>query len=89
MGSMAVIIGCHGGCIHDNAIMSGIIIVTRCGDTIPGTLAIKGQHCYGNEKDTLKQQSTVNTEAPKTVLKYYSEFYLLNNLQNYFSYPFM
>jgi len=33
-------------------------------------MAIKRQHCCGDEKDKLKQQSTVNTEALKTIIKY-------------------
>jgi len=70
MGSVAIITGQLEGYVHNNTIMSGVIIATRYGDTRPGTLAIKIQHCYGNEKDKHKQLSTVNTEAPKTILKY-------------------
>jgi len=35
----------------------------------------KRQYSCGNEKNKLKQQSTVNTETPKRSLKYYYEFY--------------
>jgi len=80
MGRVAPITGHNVRHVHDNAITSGVIIATRCSNTTPGTLAIQRQHCFGNEKKKLKQQSTVNTEAPKTTLKYYEEFFLLNLL---------
>jgi len=60
---------------RDNAILSEVIIATRCGHTRPGTMATERQHCHGHEGIKLNQQSTVNTEAPKTILKYYEEFY--------------
>lgn len=38
--------------------------------------AIKWQHCSGTEWENLMHQSTVNTEALKTILTYNSVFYL-------------
>jgi len=38
-------------------------------------LAINRLQCCGKEKNKLKQQSAVNTEALKTILKHYYEFY--------------
>jgi len=71
MGNVVVITRYLEGFHHDNAFISSVLIATLCGDTRPGTLAIKRQHFYGNEKNRHKQLPTVNTEAPKTILKYY------------------
>jgi len=55
MGSVAVITEHLEGSVHVNAIMSGIIIPSRCGNTRPRMLAIKRHHCCGNER---KQATT-------------------------------
>jgi len=40
-------------------------------------MPIERQHCCCDALDKLKQQSTVNTEAPKTIIKYYLQFSLI------------
>ena len=65
--------GLPGPIANTSAIMSDVIVATRCGNTRPRRMAIK-------QAAVLRywREHQVNTEAPKMILKYHYELYLLH-----------